>query len=98
MAFLHLPTRAACLVGDLPVHDWYHLAPRAGQNPGDWKNGIFNRQAAIEQGDNPGFSTRELWGLKNMISHQFNLLSSIAVLQVVPEDFIKASAQSQGSR
>ncbi|HEV7833488.1 MAG TPA: stearoyl-CoA 9-desaturase [Caballeronia sp.] len=98
MAFLHLPTRAACLVGDLPVHDWHHLAPRAGQNPGDWKNGIFNRQAAIEQGDNPGFSTRELWGLKNMISHQFNLLSSIAVLQVVPEDFIKASAQSQGSR
>ncbi|WP_176059334.1 fatty acid desaturase [Paraburkholderia sp. BCC1876] len=77
MTFLHLPIRVSCLVSDLPVHDWHHLAHLAGQNARDWQRGLYLRQAAIADGDRAGFAERELWGMPRMIDHQFGWLESI---------------------
>jgi len=83
MLIVHLPVRIACLVADLPVHDWHHLAHMAGQNARDWTRSVYMREMAIANGDLPGFAGRELWGLPNMIEHQFNWLESI-VCQYLP--------------
>lgn len=77
MVFLHLPVRVACLVADLPAHDWHHLAHMAGQNSRDWSRSLYLRQLAISDGDKPGFAGRELWGMRSMIEHQFMWLQSI---------------------
>jgi hypothetical protein len=77
MLFLHLPVRVACLVADLPAHDWHHLAHFGGQNSRDWTRSLYLRQLAISDGDKPGFARRELWGMRNMIEHQFLWLQSI---------------------
>jgi len=74
MLLVHLPVRLACLVSDLPAHDWHHLAHRAGQSSRDWPRSLYLRQAAILGGDKPGFAKRELWGISNMIEHQFRWL------------------------
>ncbi|RKT21761.1 fatty acid desaturase [Paraburkholderia sp. RAU2J] len=77
MFVLHLPVRAACMVADLPAHDWHHLAHMAGQNSRDWTRSLYLRQLAISDGDKPGFAQRELWGIYSMIEHQFVWLQSI---------------------
>ncbi|MBC8727703.1 fatty acid desaturase [Paraburkholderia sp. UCT2] len=77
MFVLHLPVRAACMVADLPAHDWHHLAHMAGQNSRDWTRSLYLRQLAISDGDKPGFAQRELWGMYSMIEHQFLWLQSI---------------------
>ncbi|WP_256731156.1 fatty acid desaturase [Ralstonia pickettii] len=74
MLVIHAPVRLGCLVSDLPAHDWHHLAHLAGQNSRDWPRSLYLRQAAIECGDRPGFAGRELWGISNMIEHQFRWL------------------------
>ena len=79
MLLLHLPVRLSCLVADLPAHDWHHLAHRAGQKSRDWYNSLTLREQAIANGDIPGFATRELWGMENMIEHQFCYLESLAL-------------------
>ncbi|MDR6384442.1 fatty acid desaturase [Paraburkholderia caribensis] len=77
MILVHLPVRVACLVADLPAHDWHHLAHMAGQNSRDWTRSLYLRQTAIVDGDKPNFSRRELWGIYSMIEHQFIWLQSI---------------------
>ncbi|MBI3285879.1 MAG: fatty acid desaturase [Burkholderiales bacterium] len=84
MLVLHLPVRLGCLVSDLPAHDWHHLSHMAGQNSKDWINSIYLREVAIANGDIPAFSSRELWGMANMIEHQFNYLESIAISHNLP--------------
>lgn len=84
MVFLHLPVRLACLVSDLPAHDWHHLAHMANQNARAWQCSLHLRQKAIADGDRPGFSQRELWGLPRMIAHQFGWLESIVCRYEIP--------------
>lgn len=74
MLIVHAPVRLGCLVSDLPAHDWHHLAHLAGQNSRDWTRSLYLRQAAIACGDRPSFAKRELWGISNMIEHQFRWL------------------------
>ena len=74
MLVIHAPVRLGCLVSDLPAHDWHHLAHLAGQNSRDWPRSLYLRQAAIACGDRPCFAKRELWGISNMIEHQFHWL------------------------
>ena len=76
MLIIHAPVRLGCLVSDLPAHDWHHLAHLAGQNSRHWPRSLYLRQAAIACGDRPGFAKRELWGISNMIEHQFRWLES----------------------
>lgn len=71
MAFLHVPTRMAILVGDLPVHDAHHLVNRLRHNPRHWRDGIFLREQAIQEGDKLGLKTREQWGLAAMLNWVF---------------------------
>ncbi|MDM0088660.1 MULTISPECIES: stearoyl-CoA 9-desaturase [unclassified Variovorax] len=84
MLFLHLPVRLACLVSDLPAHDWHHLAHMAGQNARAWQSSLHLRQKAIADGDRAGFAQRELWGLPRMIAHQFTWLESIVCHYEMP--------------
>jgi hypothetical protein len=84
MICLHFTVRVSCLVSDLPVHDWHHLAHRAGQNPRDWRHSLYLREAAITNGDLPGFGSRELWGMRAMIEHQFIWLESIICHYALP--------------
>ncbi|WP_060141843.1 fatty acid desaturase [Burkholderia ubonensis] len=84
MLLLHLPVRVACLVSDLPAHDWHHLAHMAGQNSRDWQRSLYLRQAAIDGGDKAGFALRELWGMRGMIEHQFSWLESITCTYSIP--------------
>jgi hypothetical protein len=85
MICVHLPVRISCLVSDLPVHDWHHLAHVSGQNPRDWQDSLYLRELAITQGDCAGFGSRELWGMRSMIEHQFLWLENIACHYVVPD-------------
>ena len=66
---VHIPTRVAVLVGDLPAHDWHHLAAVLGHSPRNWPTAIYERQRAIDAGDCAGMDKRELWGLGAMIRH-----------------------------
>lgn len=84
MLLLHLPVRMACLVSDLPAHDWHHLAHIAGQSSRDWPRSLYLRQVAIADGDKPGFARRELWGMRRMIEHQFLWLGSITCTYSIP--------------
>ncbi|MBP0607647.1 MULTISPECIES: fatty acid desaturase [Burkholderia] len=84
MLVFHLPVRVACLVADLPAHDWHHLAHMAGQNSRDWSYSLYLRQAAIDSGDRAGFALRELWGMHGMIEHQFSWLESITCTYSIP--------------
>ncbi|WP_186127846.1 stearoyl-CoA 9-desaturase [Burkholderia gladioli] len=86
MSFLHLPTRLACLVSDLPAHDWHHLAHMAGQDARDWHRSLHLREIAIAGGDKPGFSRRELWGMPHMLAHQFGWLESISCRYELPTE------------
>jgi hypothetical protein len=84
MALVHLPVRVACLVSDIPAHDWHHLAHVAGQNSRDWPRSLYLRQIAIANGDKAGFARRELWGIRAMIEHQFLWLESITCTYSIP--------------
>lgn len=85
--FLSVPLRFGCLVSDLPVHDWHHLAARVKQRSANWGSGIYLRQEAIENGDIIGFNDREVWGLKNALNLVFNGLKNS---QIDPEKLIES--------
>ncbi|MDO4907117.1 fatty acid desaturase [Neisseria sp.] len=80
MIFIHTPVRISCLVGDLPVHDWHHLAGFIGGDPSNWQCSLFERQLMIDDLSSPplakNMANQELWGLKNMLNHSFSILES----------------------
>lgn len=69
LLFVHLPTRVAVLVGDLPAHDWHHLSCFLGDPHGLWPCAIYARQQAIDGGRSAGMEYREIWGMPDMIRH-----------------------------
>lgn len=69
LLLLHIPARAAVLVGDMPAHDWHHLCGQVRHSPGQWPSAIYERQRAIDSGLSAGMETRELWGIQHMVSH-----------------------------
>ncbi len=74
LLLLHAPVRVACLVGDLPAHDWHHLCGFIGDDTAAWPGAIHARQAAIDRGRSLRMEQRELWGLRSMLDHVFLLL------------------------
>ena len=74
MIFIHAPCRVAILCGDLPVHDWHHLAGEVGQSSIFWQKSIYLREDAIK-GQGKHLAERELWGLRDMIENSFHSLS-----------------------
>jgi len=76
MVFIHVPTRIAILVGDMPVHDAHHLSGYLKNNPYRWHDAIFVREASIQAGDKYGMASRENWGLKGCINWVFDGYSS----------------------
>lgn len=75
--FLHFPTRYAIVVGDMPAHDWHHLAGYMGVSGHNWPAGIYERQRAIESGDTYFMEDRELWGIGSMLQHVFSLMAKV---------------------
>jgi hypothetical protein len=71
---LHFPGRYAVLVGDMPAHDWHHLARYMGMSGRNCPAGIYERQRGIELGDKCHMAERELWGITSMIDHVFGIL------------------------
>lgn len=74
MIFYHMPTRIAVLPGDLPVHDWHHMAGKFGQSPTNWQGSIYLREVIVQQGES-SIRSNEIWGLHNMIMNSFDNLS-----------------------
>lgn len=66
-----IPVRFGCWVGDLPVHDWHHLCGDLNHSPTDWRQGLFRRQDAIDQGDTLDLADREIWGLRTALVQVF---------------------------
>ncbi|MGM3278135.1 fatty acid desaturase [Ralstonia sp. 24A2] len=66
---IHVPTRLAVLVGDLPAHDWHHLVAAVGHSASSWPHAIYERQRAIDSGNSAGMEERELWGIGDMVCH-----------------------------
>ena len=75
MILVHLPVRVGCLVGDLPAHDWHHLSCFI-RNGSMWTTAIYNRQQLIDIDNSLKMDERELWGLYDMLTHVFMLLSN----------------------
>jgi hypothetical protein len=67
--FLHVPMRLSVLVGDLPAHDWHHLASSIGHRSTAWPFALYERQRAIDSGRSAGMEHREIWGVFGMIEH-----------------------------
>lgn len=78
--FVHLPTRMAVLVGDLPAHDWHHLVAALGHSANHWPQAIYERQRAIDCGHTTGMETRELWGMNAMVRHVLSSMSRAPAL------------------
>lgn len=78
--FVHLPTRMAVLVGDLPALDWHHLVTALGHNAADWPQAIYERQRAIDNCLSTGMETRELWGIDAMVLHVLSCMSRAPTL------------------
>jgi fatty acid desaturase len=55
LLFLHVPSRMAVLIGDLPQHDLHHRRPQS-----DWANAAYVRQEDLEA--SPEGTYREVWG------------------------------------
>lgn len=83
--FMHIPMRVGVLVGDLPAHDWHHLASAVGHSHRSWPDAIFERQRAIDSGNSAGMEERELWGIENMIAHVFVHMSQASELPAESE-------------
>jgi hypothetical protein len=93
MFTIHLFARVFVLVGDLPVHDFHHLAPHTKQ----WPNAVYARRAFIDAGC-PGWpeAPAEIWGLWNAINRLFVFWSSLPTsagqpdreTQMPPEVFV----------
>lgn len=75
MLCVHIPVRMAVLVGDLPAHDWHHLAASIGHDPGNWPHAIYERQRAIDEGNAIGMDYRELWGIGDILNHVLQKMS-----------------------
>jgi hypothetical protein len=92
--FFHLPIRLSVLVGDLPAHDWHHLASSIGHRSTAWPRALYERQRAIDVGHSAGMEHRELWGLFAMIEHVLQSMAQAPLLigeHVVQDDAPKAS-------
>lgn len=81
MLFFHSPCRVMILCGDLPVHDWHHLAGELGQSSLFWQDGIYLRQQAVSEKSNDIF-LQETWGIHNMIMNSFVSLSKAEINDV----------------
>ncbi|MBW4049021.1 MAG: fatty acid desaturase [Proteobacteria bacterium] len=66
---VHVPTRIAILVGDLPAHDCHHIVAAVGHSASSWPRAIYERQRAIDSGNSAGMEGREIWGIGNMVRH-----------------------------
>lgn len=84
--FLHLPGRYAIIVGDMPAHDWHHLAGYLGVPGHNCPAGIYERQRAIEAGDKLRMAERELWGVIAMINHIFIILEHAPHMVAIEAD------------
>ena len=84
--FLHFPGRYAIVVGDMPAHDWHHLAGYLGVPGHNWPAGIYERQRAIEAGDKLRMAERELWGVIPMINHIFIVMEHALPRAIVEAD------------
>lgn len=73
--FIHIPTRMAVLVGDLPAHDWHHLAPVIKHSSKNWHIAIYERQRAIDNKNSLSMENRECWGLPSMMDYVFIRMS-----------------------
>lgn len=73
--FIHIPVRMAVLVGDLPVHDWHHLASGIHHSSKNWYIAIYERQRAIDSCDSLKMENRECWGIYSMIDYIFTRMS-----------------------
>lgn len=73
--FIHIPTRMTVLVGDLPAHDWHHLAPAIKQSSKNWHIAIYERQRAIDNDNSLNMENRECWGLFSMLDYVFIRMS-----------------------
>ena len=71
--------RLGVWVGDLPAHDHHHLAGPLGHDPHDWDEAIYERQRAIDEGDEHGLAQRELYGLKAALDWVFDGLANAKV-------------------
>ncbi|SFU60235.1 fatty acid desaturase [Xenorhabdus koppenhoeferi] len=78
MLFFHAPCRIMILCGDLPVHDWHHLAGELGQSSIYWQNSIYLRQQAVMT-QNEKIVLQEIWGIRNMVMNSFISLSKAEV-------------------
>jgi hypothetical protein len=87
---LHLPVRLSVLVGDLPAHDWHHLASSIGHSSTAWPLALYERQRAIDSGRSAGMEHREIWGVFGMIDHV--LLSMAEAPALIDEPAVVADA------
>ena len=91
---LHLPVRLSVLVGDLPAHDWHHLASSIGHSSIAWPLALYERQRAIDSGQAAGMDDREIWGLFAMVEHVLQSMAHAPALTdepVMERDASKAS-------
>jgi hypothetical protein len=91
---LHLPVRLSVLVGDLPAHDWHHLASSIGHSSTAWPIALYERQRAIDNGHAAGMEHREIWGLFDMVDHVLESMAHAPALvdePVMEGDASKAS-------
>lgn len=92
--FLHVPFRLSVLVGDLPAHDWHHLASSIGHRSTAWPLALYERQRAIDSGRSAGMEHREIWGVFGMIEH---VLRSMAEAPALIDERAMASDASKAS-
>lgn len=92
--FLHAPMRLSVLVGDLPAHDWHHLASSIGHRSTAWPLALYERQRAIDSGRSAGMEHREIWGVFGMIEH---VLRSMAQAPALIDERAMAGDASKAS-
>lgn len=76
LAVFHAPVRFGVLVGDLPAHDWHHVAGLIDHDPHDWTNAIFERQRAIDNGNELVAGITEHWSLIEALDWVFDGLEN----------------------
>jgi len=82
LVIIAIPTRFGVWVGDLPVHDWHHLAGFNGTNAKDWPGGLYLREEVVQHQDNLNMGKREIWGIVSALEVVFDGLSKSEVSYV----------------
>lgn len=75
LLLVHAPVRLGVLVGDLTVHSFHHTAAFAGFDPRNWPNAVFERQAALDQGQAVVLAEAEAWGIVPALDWVFDGIS-----------------------